>query len=111
MTTVNELIEWAAQIIGEDYDERDWVNYSNSVKEMFRKIAKQILSHPDLTLIDREKSLPTMDCSDCEASEGCEPNDCVEADGYCKAQGDFKQANYEPVIPLAEAIMSEPEKK
>ena len=54
---VEELVEWVAKIIyGEenhfdDLDTLDWY------KEKYRTKAKQILSHPDLALIDRENTL------------------------------------------------------
>ncbi len=115
MTTVNELIEWvdlegitlcyAMIAYGDD-------EIGEEIMDCYRDtFAKQILSHPDLALIDRNKGLPTMDCSDCEDSEDCAPNDCVKADGYYSAQVDYKQADYEPVIPLAEAIMNESSKE
>ena len=57
MKEVDELVEWAAKIFGEDYyDNKDWADYDALTREMFRKVAIKALSHPDLALIVRGES-------------------------------------------------------
>jgi len=54
---VEELVEWVSSKILE-YDGR---GHPSSVK--YGDVAKQILSHPDLALIDRDNPPTCMDCT------------------------------------------------
>ena len=78
MDKVDELVELVAEIIE---DERYGYDYKDT--------AKQILSHPDLALIDREETLGhpvnTRSCDEC-------------------AKARVRKFGYEKVIPLAERL-------
>ncbi len=86
---VTELAEWVAKTILEADIYRRPLPTSN-----WQDVAKQILSHPDLALIDRGKELPL-------------PRSPISIDphpDYYVAQQDMLGENYKPVIPLAEAL-------
>lgn len=50
---INKLIEQTAELLSEF---KDWDNAREFVKEGWRHKAKQILSHPDLALINRDEA-------------------------------------------------------
>lgn len=82
---VNELVEWVA----------DEILLSGKVTvvdyESCMSLAKQILSHPDLALIDEEQSIP----------EERKPSYSPDID---KGQLSLIHNGWKKVIPLAEAI-------
>ncbi len=56
---VNELVEWVSDIIREATNER--AIEGNRYCGLDNRFAKQILSHPDLALIDKEAPLIKVD--------------------------------------------------
>ena len=57
---VEELVEWVAKIVygEENYNYFEDLDTLSWYKEKYHNKAKQILSHPDLALIDRDKRYP-----------------------------------------------------
>ncbi len=90
---VKEMVKWVEQEI------RDWIIANYPVgNQVFLDLAKQILSHPDLALIDRENELPKL-------PEHLSDKDFEWMLDFVKrARKAFKDAGYLPVIPLAKAI-------
>jgi len=77
MNEVDKLVEWATEIV------RVWENSSGVT---YKELAEQILSHPDLALIDRGKITNKK------------RDDCLMY--YCP----LPDEGWKPVIPLAEAL-------
>jgi len=105
---VEELVEWVAKQIGLTlYKSDNWEEYPEKSKRLFRIGAKQILSHPDLALIDRDIKPPSLSINDCERINKLFRKDTKAKiiKAYYDAQIELiNEHNYEPIIPLAEAL-------
>ena len=105
--TVNELVEWAAGRIivdcgyGSEYPCPYTVpvdvcpHEDKDVCQWQLDRAKEILSHPDLALIDSNQTFPVSPYQ----SEGGEVNT-----GYVYARQDLRKMGWKLVIPLADAL-------
>jgi len=103
---VEELVERVAKQLDEVFSALDHYDCSEEcghrvgLSEWRDSLVKQILSHPDLALIDRKKLPNELDCVDCPTPEGRECYQCYIYEGFGKAI----QAGYLPIIPLAEEL-------
>jgi len=89
---VDELVEWVARVIYEEPQAISYFNWETAQerdKQYYRRKAKQILSHPDLALIDRENDLPEV---------------AYHSSNWCLIPRRFIKSHIEAVIPLAGAI-------
>ncbi len=101
MSKVDELVEWAAEIYWlssyRNWSAFDWdklfAEASDLAKEHCRDFAKQILSHPDLALIDR---------SVVKGNFRYDYGECQHAAHHVVAK--LLSHGWQNVIPLAEAI-------
>ena len=91
-----ELVEWVAILVCEDGGDT-WELAPDEYKESYKKLAKQILSHPDLALIDRRElpDIPEFEYDDEEYIPYLQRG----AINYTKML-----TNYYHIIPLAEAL-------
>ncbi len=90
---VKELVEWVAEIIRYADTSENPVLIPDSLREDYLKAAKQILSHPDLALIDRSKKYPLYNTS----------GDVYQV--LQRGQNDMIGMGFKyAVIPLAEAL-------
>jgi len=53
--TVDELVEWVAQTIYNDWGCSKWERLMDREREIWIKTARKTLSHPDLTMIDSQQ--------------------------------------------------------
>jgi len=110
MDKVKELVEWVAGEMDIDcalcvyspsssYSEKCFDVPETTPCKRRMDVARQILSHPDLCLIDRDRELPeNRYADDYYAGSGARPA------AYEKAWQDALKAGYLPVIPLAQAL-------
>ena len=98
MDRVEELIEWVANTLmpyAKQLEEEFGSGNMDNVFKLSRELAKQILSHPDLALIDRERTPPVTFPEKLDA-------DYIKA--WEQGANDLTRGGWLPVIPLAEAI-------
>ncbi len=102
MTKVDELVEWAAKQAYELTNPfHPWHKAGKASKGWYRTLAKHILSHPDLALIDRDKNFPKLSAFDSSRTTNFE-------DGFLMCKGQMIVSGYShSIIPLAEALRGE----
>ncbi len=112
---VNELIDWVATGIGVSLCASCGGVGSTCINDCpaptsdgLRQLAKQILSHPDLALIDRERKISHETCYDVNVEE---PWRGEYQTAFRNGQRHLIHLGYLPVIPLAEAIKENDEEK
>ena len=105
---VEELVEWVAKLCCECHYRFEatlvcWEDQTSGEKEWWLDYAEQILSHPDLALIDRETK--------CMLRDSAHPNRCIFLSGCnCKSEDscpiykEFEEKGWRVVISLAEAL-------
>jgi len=105
---IKELVEWVAEQLWVSeqrlYPPQFWgfpyKGLHESYKKEVRTKAAQILSHPDLALIDRKRKFPTLRHP---LTTPKEENNMVQL-GYGMCRQDIFKAGFKPIIPLAEAL-------
>ncbi len=89
---VEELVDWVAErMYHAHYDLTLWDDLHENIKVGWREGAKEILSHPDLALIDREKLGECIHYVEGAMGE----QELITPEEYVKEL---------PIIPLAEAL-------
>lgn len=95
---VDELVEWVAKILWRREAGYTWTEdivdsyEAKLAKESYGKLARQILSHPDLALIDRDAKLPKV------------YNEKVYTETQKQTARAFVRAGWKPVTPLSETL-------
>jgi len=92
MNKVEELVEWVANEIWATIHPSRTCTLRQAGKDTmsaYYKVAKQILSHPDLALIDRENDLPEV---------------AYHSSNWCLIPRRFIKSHIEVVIPPAGAL-------